>query len=130
MKFHGIGETCFQIYHSLPTDELKQLFGSTCKLAHDEKVTKGFQVVEAQQLGTSLLKRQQKAQSMNEKKAANKVMSAAEHQARTQDVREQMVAETAFTPHRGRDEKVAQNNRQAHKHQKERKKEQRNCSLE
>ena len=62
MKFHGIGETCFQIYHSLYGNKwlLKQL----------------------------------------------------------------------SPPHRGRDEKVAQNNRQAHKHQKERKKEQRNCSLE
>ena len=95
MKFRT-DETCFQLYHSLPTDQLGQVFGETCKTTHDEKLNKGFPVLDTAQLCPLTLKKQECAASMNAKKFTNRNMSMGEQG--MQDVRARVPVEAIVTP--------------------------------
>ena len=77
----------------MPTDQLGQVFGET---THDEKLNKGFLVLDSAQLCPLTLKKQECAASMNAKKITNRNMSMGEQG--MQEVRARVPVEAIVTP--------------------------------
>ena len=64
MQHHGLTNTCFELYHTTTTDELSQLHGVTCKLTHEEKMQRGFVLVQKENLCATTKKKQLQALAM------------------------------------------------------------------
>ena len=98
LQYHGMVESCFELYHTMGTDELILLYGATCKLTNHEKISLGFDLVEKEMLDDKAQRKMQLGVTMNEKRAAARTAQQNDANEGQAQVRAQTVATAEFTP--------------------------------